>query len=280
MKNRGSMTVEAALVLPLSFFAIYIFLCFFLQLQLQLAIQEKLTVISGKLAKYGAVYGYFDERSQETTSSFLQELGFDKMAGYISDSVYLALCMEKEMEDEECIRYVAGGSNGFDFRGSTIYGTDGVIDICVSYAFRRPFSLFSVSEHRITQRVKTRAFQGNQLHGTKNEGESETNMVFVSEKGEVFHTNQYCTYLKLSVRKVSALLIDQERNASGGRYYPCRICRNSPAGTNVFITAYGTSYHTNLECSEIYRNISKISREEAEAAGMRKCSKCAKGEGT
>ncbi len=278
MKIRGSMTVEASFVLPLSFYAVYIFFCLFLQMQLQLVVQSKLNEIGSQLARYGAVHGYLHKQADEKENSLLSELGFDRLAGNITDSVYLAMCMEDKMEEEAYVRYVKGKENGFDFSGSTIYGADGVVDLRVSYTFQIPAAFFFGRDSRIVQRVKTRAFRGNDVGGEYEDTDPEEERVYVTEKGEVYHTNTYCTYLKVDVRRVPYIEISNQRNAGGAMYYPCKICKKQAVGQYVFITSYGTSYHTIANCWEISKNINSISRSEAEGRGMRQCSKCAKEE--
>lgn len=278
MKVRGSMTVEAALVLPLSFYAVYIFFCLFLQIQLQLVVQGKLNEIGSQLAKYGAVHGYLQGQADEKEQALLSELGFDRLAGKLVDSVYLAMCMEDKMEDEACTQYVKGKEHGFDFGESVIYGADGVVDLRVAYIFQTPAMAFFNGNSRIVQRVKTRAFRGNDIYGEYEEIEPEEEKVYITEKGDVFHTNTFCTYLKVNIKRVLFSDISNHRNASGGKYYPCKICKKQEVTQYVFITAYGTTYHTIADCWEICKNINSITRSEAEGKGMRQCSKCAREE--
>lgn len=278
MKFRASMTVEAAFVLPLSFYAMFVFLALFFFLQIQLQVQCELTELSQKLVRYGAVHGYIKNSSAEGTEGLLKEWGFDRIAGTITDSLYLTVEMEGLMKEEPLLRFVRNGTDGFAFTGSEIYGGNGEIDLIVSYAFQLPGGFFSFWEMPVVQRVRTRAFQGDGRQGEAAETTQQENLVFVTEKGEVYHTNKYCTYLKASVRRVLYSGLEQERNASGGIYYPCKICDEEPVGAYVYITPYGTCFHTSITCREIYKNVLTLTLSEAEEKGMRKCSKCAREE--
>ncbi len=278
MKYRASLTVEAAFVLPLSFYALFVFLSLFLFLQLQMEVQSHLTELSQRLVRYGAVHGYIKEAVEEEPEGLLEEWSFDRLAGTFSDSLYLTLCMEEAMKEEPLLRFARNGTDGFSFVGSTIYGADGEIDLIVSYAFQLPGSFFSFWDLPVVQRVRTRSFQGDNRQGELAEGTNPETLVYVTEKGEVYHTNEYCTYLKASVRRVLFTDLERERNASGGIYYPCKICDGEPVGAYVYITPYGSSFHTVISCREIYKNVLTITMSEAAERGMRKCSKCAKEE--
>lgn len=278
MKYRASMTVEAAFVLPLSFYALFVFLSLFFFLQVQLQVQSELTELSQKLMRYGAVHGYIKGSAVEESEGLLEEWGFDRIAGTITDSLYLAFCMESAMKEEPLLRFIRNGTDGFSFTGSTIYGANAEIDLIVSYDFQLPGGFFSFWDLPVVQRVKTRAFQGDGRQGEAAETIQQEELVYVTEKGEVYHTNEYCTYLKASARRVLYSALEQERNASGGIYYPCKICDGEPIGVYVYITPYGTSFHTSITCREIYKNVLTLTLSEAEEKGMRKCSKCAREE--
>ncbi len=278
MKWRAGLTVEAALVLPIFLYAIVSFLSLFFFLQLQVEVQSRLTEISQKLLRFGAVHGYLKENFPETSEGLLEELGFSWAVGAVSDALYLSLCMEEEMEEEPLLRYVKGGAEGFRFEGSSIYAKDGEIDIVVSYEFQTPGGLFSFQGMPVVQRVHSRAFRGDGKAAQGAEQEAEETLVYVTQHGEVYHCSEYCRYLKATVRRVRYDNLHQERNASGGIYYSCQYCKDEQISEYVFVTPYGTSYHTSASCHSLRKKLETISLEEAKERGLRKCSGCAKEE--
>ena len=97
-------------------------------------------------------------------------------------------------------------------------------------------------------------------------------MVYVSEYGAVYHKKRECTYLTLSIRKVSADSLENQRNLSGERYGSCEYCARESKFEDIYITDYGTCYHTRKECQGLKRTIKVMPI--TETGSMRACSKC------
>lgn len=119
--------------------------------------------------------------------------------------------------------------------------------------------------------VKVHAWTG-AGEGTFAGNEETEKMVYVTESGSVFHKDQGCTYLDLSVNQVSAGELSSLRNAYGERYTACSSCsrKQEPAG-NVYITEKGRHYHNQETCSGLKRTVRLV--KESEAAGHA-CSRC------
>lgn len=98
--------------------------------------------------------------------------------------------------------------------------------------------------------------------------------VYITETGRVYHTHSDCTYLKPSIKRVSAVKLDGMRNLSGGKYKRCEHClkNNKPVGSYVYITDYGDRYHISGHCSGIKRNVKKVKK--SKIGGMSECNKC------
>lgn len=129
---------------------------------------------------------------------------------------------------------------------------------------------------RITflQKVCVRAWTGREgiYHAdgsTDAKGEGKT--VYVAATGEVYHTDPYCTHLKLSIREVGARMVGQLRNKSGEKYHACERCHAGSAGS-VYITGEGNRYHGSLSCSGLKRTVEEVLQEDCD---LRPCSKCA-----
>ena len=96
--------------------------------------------------------------------------------------------------------------------------------------------------------------------------------VYITETGMVYHRDYHCNYLELSARMVPAEIVEDLRNESQGKYYPCERCAHKGAGSGVYITDYGDRYHTSLSCSGLKRTIYAVPL--SEAVGKGACSKC------
>ena len=100
----------------------------------------------------------------------------------------------------------------------------------------------------------------------------EERYVYVTEHGEVWHSNVACTYLTRNVQFIKFEIINKMRNVNGGKYYPCKFCRDNIIGDHVYVTSSGNRYHLISTCSSLTRNIIKIIWEERNA--YRPCTKC------
>ena len=100
--------------------------------------------------------------------------------------------------------------------------------------------------------------------------------VYVTENGQVFHTDIDCTYLLHQIRTANINDVSQLRNDAGARYYKCSKCDGN--SDTIYYTPYGRRYHTTSTCEVLQRNVTSIKREIAEKT-MRCCIKCAENNG-
>ena len=106
----------------------------------------------------------------------------------------------------------------------------------------------------------------------KPEESSET--VYVTRHGTAYHRDPSCTYISREVHSRSREELDALRNASGARYYPCERCRAQAGSGPIYVTDYGTCYHSSPGCTQLERSVTAISLEQALAQGYCPCSKC------
>lgn len=246
-KLRASLTVEAAIALPL-------FLFFFLQVMsamnmigLQSRLNAALHQTGNKIAFDGYLYG------QTAVSARSQILDY---AG-------------KKYLDNSCIK---NGASGISFAGTSVMRENDIVEIYLSYHIQPLFPVMGFESFAVSQCYYGRAWTGYDVESGISDFTKEDPMVYITETGTVYHTNRGCTYLNPSVEAVSAAAVDGSRNQSGGKYYPCEICgRKSVTGT-VYITGQGNSYHTSIMCSGLKRTIYTIPL--SEVGGRRQCSKC------
>lgn len=258
-KAQGSMTLEAALVLPL-----------FLSVMLSVLQFARIMLVSSMLlcgmhstAKEIAAYAYIRELGIVDTDSTAMEL----MAGGIS-AVYA----------RGRIREVGGVTD--DMGTWTLLQSkilqDEKVDLTAAYMPDQTLTLIPAPKIKARIRARVRAWTG-RMHGGAGEGEEaeaeeEEERVLVTQTGHVYHTDENCTYLRLSIQSISRDSLANRRNASGGKYHACEKC-GSGGTSNVYITTYGDRYHTSLECSGLKRTVESVPKSEVE--GWDCCSKCA-----
>lgn len=94
--------------------------------------------------------------------------------------------------------------------------------------------------------------------------------VYVTKYGKVYHTDLKCSYLKPEIERVSKKSIGIQRNESGARYSCCKACFSTEKDI-VYITKWGTSYHSSPSCRGLKRIIETKKLQEGVDCP---CSKC------
>lgn len=293
---RASLTVEAALILPLTFYLFCALLCFFLFLHTQFTVFQGMLAVSDKVYSFGTLAAYvensgfmaeaFGTDSDSISDNAEELLSKDITAfivGEISESVINNLLEDYFIDNGKSLNCISGGYSGLDCSGSYAYAGDGKIVLKVKYTFEFPALLFFAADKVIEQHIELNGFYGTawdlvkEFDGEKNSSENETKeeYVYVTRNGEVYHADSGCTYLSVHLSQVPYESIEELRNSSGGRYYPCEYCGYSTPGYTVYITEYGDRYHNRADCSRISRDVIKITKSQAMEEGKRACSKCA-----
>lgn len=244
-KITGSVTVEAALALPLFLFAV---LCLVYLLEIQ-AIHFAVASAAQGAAKIAA-----------EDAAVLPVLNPVKLQ---SDMVNLlgAKRLDRSIVD--------GGSKGLHCLRSWYESGSGVIHIHVNYRVRLPFPKFTGIGMKCEKSFQVKAWTGYENGGTENEDDS---IVYVTETGAVYHTDYQCTYLQLSIQFVPRSAVSDLRNEDGGRYHPCEACVYGGSMAGVYVTNYGSKYHNALSCSGLKRTIHSVKK--SECGGMGACSRC------
>lgn len=272
----GSLTVEAALVLPAVLFVLIGFIYFMVIMNLQTELYKALIESGRNMARYAFAYEEVLHLppSQEQSVKEGSEPGFSDFLYHGFSSAY-ALEMIKERVgrdwlDRSCIR---GGSNGLSMLSDGLLANNDYVDLVLRYDVEIPylpekwFRLFCV------QRVKIRTWTGFAGSGMEL-GQQEEQVVFITKTGEVYHKNKNCTYLNRSIKTVDVTALETIRNGSGAKYYPCEKCLKENTGglRQVYLTTYGDRYHDTLECSAIKRDLITIPI--TETGDRHACKKC------
>ena len=104
------------------------------------------------------------------------------------------------------------------------------------------------------------------------EEETGSHIVYVTPYGTVYHTSKDCHYLDLSIRQIPVSEISSARNADGAIYEKCTCADHVAAGGSVYITDYGTNWHTDIHCSGLKRTVNEINI--SEIGNLHLCPKC------
>ncbi len=243
--SKGSITLEAAAVIPIFFLAILSMVYLFEVIGTQVSIQSALHKV-GK------------EMSEELCVPVL--ISDEEIEGRIVDSVG-----KERLEDS----VVAQGSEGLSCTYSKINSITGEINLNVRYQIEIPVPFFRLPIRTCEERLRVKAWTG-YVPGFDIPENDE--WVYMTEHGVVYHKSLFCSYLELSIRSVTSDSIGEERNESGGRYYQCEKCSDILHGGTVYITDYGNRYHTSLNCAGLKRTVQVVPLYELQGIGG--CSKC------
>ena len=126
-----------------------------------------------------------------------------------------------------------------------------------------PFLPFDAETLKIPVRSRVRAWVGREYGSADAEEAEQDTLVYVTENKSVYHTSSACSYLSLSIQVVSGSRVSSCRNSSGSRYQACPFCvGNGDVAQAVYITEYGEVYHNRSDCSALTRHISMVSLED------------------
>lgn len=244
--KKGSITVEAAMAVPMFFFAIVCLLYLMEIMAVQTAVRSGLQY-AGKKASQEAYVTVMCSPSA-VKSDVVNAIGADRLEGSI----------------------VVGGSGGIDCSASRISPLTGVGELSAKYRIRIPVPVFRIAVLTFEDKLQIKVWNGYEKggFGIKDEG-----IVYVTETGLAYHRDYHCTHLDLSIRMVQSEEVKTLRNKSGGIYHACERCGGG-AGGGLYITDTGDRYHGSLSCSGLKRTVYAIPL--SEATGKRACSKCGK----
>ena len=262
MRRKGSMTLEAAFVLPFFLFAVINILFAVNMIGTQSRFNAALHQTGNKMAFAGYVY-------ERTVGNVLP----DSLAGVAMTGIYargqILEYVGTGYLDQSC---VVGGAGGVSLAGSSVMGDGDIIDLNVSYRVKPFAGIMGFGGFTMTQRYYGKAWTGYDVTQYVSDIKQEDPMVYITETGTVYHSDRNCTYLNPSVESVSATAIGDMRNQAGAKFYSCEICGGYRGTEQVYITKYGSSYHSQINCSGLKRTIYTVPL--SQVGGRGKCSKC------
>ncbi len=264
--RQASLTVEAAVVLPLFILFFTAVFSLFSIMSLQIRIQEVLSEAAGELAAY---YYAADKLSSEEDAgkrSLVANIGID-VAGYLASETLVKQQVTTRMPEMADHPMLKDGVDGLQFIGSGFREDTQEIVVCTTYEVRIPYVSEKVARLTLSQEAVQRAWTGKRLND-----EAVEKIVYITETGTVYHTSLSCTHLKLSIEAVKLSAIERKRNEGGAKYYECERCDDRPHGEEVYITVYGNRYHYDRNCSGLKRTVNSVPI--SQVGDKKECSRC------
>ena len=241
--HRGSLTVEAAVVLPVIACCLVTVIYFFRILLVQEAIDQAL---------------YYAGQKVSVESSIT-----DSEAALLLSAEYFFLQILDEYDFVDT--YVENGRFGVSLIASTFTEED--ILLRAQYRMKLPVPFLNKERLYFWQQNRFRKWVGDTPKKT------ETDVVYITATGEVYHATTTCRVLSLSIHSVSRDKVHTVRGENGQKYTACTRCGFYENGVNmVYYTDYGSLYHYSTACSALKRTIITLSI--SEIGERRPCSYC------
>lgn len=243
---KGSITVEAAMAIPLFLFATVALLYLLEIMAVQTSIRAGMQYAGRQVAEEASYVTVL--LPSEVEKNMISAIGAERL--------------ERST--------IVGGSGGISCGKSRISPRTGIGTICVEYQIRIPIPFYQINKITKTDSMKIKAWTGYEKEGISI---ADDTTVYITDTGMVYHKDYHCTYLDLSIQMVRKTKIPELRNIDGGKYYACEYCMGT-VGNKVYITNSGNRYHSSLACSGLKRTIYAIPL--SDALGKGACSRCGK----
>jgi hypothetical protein len=262
--QKGSLTVEAALVLPIFLFALISILYFGEMIRLSNCCQNSLHQNAKEIATYAYAY-------KKSINKPVMPGNF--IGSYLISNTYIKEKVNQELDEKKVAFFgINGEKEGISYSRSKILEKE-MIDLIAVYEIKIPYDFLGIDQFKFVNRARVRAFTG--YDNTLSEDISQNEeIVFITPTGNVYHRDRNCKHLNISISKVTAESITNRRNKNGGKYYICEYCGNKQGDGSYYITDYGDRYHKIISCSGLKRDIKAIPI--SEVNGRSECKTCGK----
>ncbi len=269
---RASLTVEAALALPVILFAMYLLIFPLRVMEAERRLQNRMETA----AKQMTLEGYIEKTGKKllkdkevsgTVENLAEGLKEGVVTGYILAAPETGLMEHMRFDDKTS---VLSGENGADAA---------MVHLELEYRPQYPMTFFNFAapdkvlvSHRRAW-VGSAGGRGRDQYGMplEEEEDEEDRIVYLGKTSTVYHEDPRCHYLSNDLMTADASQMKELRNASGAKYHACPSCRPSGSGA-VYYSASGTAYHSSPDCKAITAYARAVHYHEVE--GMRACSYC------
>ncbi len=264
--HTGSVTLEAALVLPLVLWFLLAILQIYCLYTARIKVENAMMEMGRELGRNW----YVRERSEELGKTWLnllenedrQELG-QVLEGAVTD-LYLTGRLQGKTGSALWSSQAVKGT--MTMAGSVVNEEAQFMDLQTDYQWK--ISILP----GLKQTFYQKQWQRHALWLGKSLSSHQV-IVYITPNGTVYHMKQDCTYLTNRIQKVAASDIENRRNQKGAKYEACSLCRGGIlSGIYVYITEEGTRFHMDMSCSALKRSVIAISKDKV--AGLKRCSRC------
>lgn len=255
--NKGFITVEASLVVPLFLFFMLGMSGIYMVLMAEAHVHQALACA----VDYVAQYSYLEKRLLTEKLSDNKQTGDVISIDRLVDTVVISQKLSSYLGDDFYIdKIITGGKNGILIRVEADPLNEKIMIVTASYSAKMSLPLLGTYSIPLSNQIKQKAFVG----FSKEEGINDDYYVYVTPNKEVYHLRRNCTYLVLDIKAVSA----SNKNA----YEPCYYCGLGQSGKNIYITKEKQIYHNTRDCVGLKRTVNRVKLSTVKGIGV--CSRC------
>ena len=241
---KASLTIEAAVILPLFFMGMVALICV-------MDLQRIKTEVNVSL------------------NESVKELGMYAFALGEGESPI------GEIDDALCMAYAQGKlKSDSNVRLNTLKSSynNHMIELWVSGSYQLPVAIIPIPRLPLQSRVRVHDWTGYSGEGAGENASEYDTLVYVTPNQSVYHTSAACTHLDLSITPTTTSQVGAKRNENGGKYHECSHCIGDGYSGTIYITKTGDRYHASLKCQGLKRGIELVSKESV--SGLRECIRC------
>lgn len=282
-KIDGSMTVEAAIVIPIYFFCLTILLYFIFILNFQNLLHQNILNTAMDISRYSYavdrvsnIINQTDSKNKEESktnfSEQLSDLSITEslIRGGITGVYAYHKILDSNVKKMATNLGIYDGLSGINMLESD-YSKQEYVDFAIAYTVRIPMVSSRIYKLSFINRCYFRNFIGKSIDIKSNQLKD---VVYITKTGRVYHIYNDCSHIDLSVVTVAYSLIPSLRNEGGGKYKKCAKCVKGEITekNNVLITTDGDKYHLNKNCSGIIRHV--VTAEISQIGNRTLCKRC------
>lgn len=257
-RNKGYITVEASLVVPLFLFFMLAMSGIFMILMAEAHIHQSLAAATDYIAEYC----YLEQKlfvGDEKKDASVRTVSVDVES--LIDAVVVKQQLSKYIGNDFYVeRVISGGKSGVFVRVEKDKHNSKIMIVTASYQAKVNLPLLGTYSINLSNQIKQKAFVG----FTEEEYNNSDCFVYVTPNREAYHMRRDCTHLMLDVNVVNS--------SRKGNYEPCFYCGIKKSGTRVYIAKHGEVYHNNRDCVGLKRTVRRVKLSSVEDIGA--CERC------
>ncbi|MCR5672844.1 MAG: pilus assembly protein [Lachnospiraceae bacterium] len=237
--KKGSLTVEAALVLPI--------------------------FMTGLLALVSVLFMCnVCHRIQASLLIEAQDLCVKYRSGQMPDISVVKDEITENITNAD-LKFIDNGIDGIDMSESTLDGE--YIKLCVTCDLVPLTDSFGILKIPLKRTVLAHVWCGYENGLFENE-----EYVYITDDSDVYHRDRDCSHIKLTIRRTGPDEVVNIRNNDGKRYRSCEICHGSLSDDVLYVTPEGDRYHKSITCPGLKRTVRAVNINSV--TDRRPCGRC------